>query len=327
MLAPQQRPKRPRSPSPSFEPEVASPLDLFLKRRRREQRKLFEHSSPIHSIDQECLEQHAKFGSEVDAESSHSAQWRDMAMDKGIEKRRARQWDKINAPLHAAVHHQQSHPQHNSLATPGPTPPVTRSISISALPKHNSHTMSSSPIRNQPPSSSPFREKLETRRDTEWMVDQDEMRREWGEVYSEQNSLLYSLHLARIQSQPHITSPPSRPSNHSRPSYPSHAYRTPLASSSTAFSPHRHQSTSSSPYASQCIASSSPFTPACPSLSYPPSHSGIIGGQDEEMLVEKDEQQLKAEEHVRRRYEETNRLLGELAMVREQRWGACEEKV
>jgi hypothetical protein len=44
--------------------------------------------------------------------------------------------------------------------------------------------MSSSPIRHNPPSSTPFR-------DDDWT--EDERIREWGDEYSSQNSVLYSL--------------------------------------------------------------------------------------------------------------------------------------
>jgi len=61
--------------------------------------------------------------------------------------------------------------------------------------------MSSSPIRHHPPSSSPFRDSSETRVE-EWM-DPEEMRREWGEEYATQNSLLHNLvslhHLGSIR--------------------------------------------------------------------------------------------------------------------------------
>lgn len=333
MLAPPQRSKRRRSPSPSLEPEIsdlASPLDILLKRRKKEQHQHFGLPdspnsgplvSPVHTYDQDYF----NYYQNAQAESSSAAQLKP-GLEMGVERRRTKQWERINAPPNGMHQHQQQyhHPQ-GHLATPVTHAAQTAESSprypfATPLPVHHASNtaplMSSSPVRNQSPSSSPFREKVENMQQEQW-IDEEEMRREWGEAYTEQNSLLHNLHLARLNTtvRPH-SSPRSR-------SHPSHAYRSPNPSSSTLFSPAR---TSTSPYIQQTpYPQSSPYTPARPppplhTHSYT-SHYGMNEkmGDDEDM---NDESEVEIE--VKKRYEETNRLLCELAVVRRQRWAEAE---
>lgn len=67
---------------------------------------------------------------------------------------------------------------------------------------------------------------------------------------------------------------------------------------------------------------SSPF-PSQTNAHYSQQSYRTPGGQDEPMetLMTPDRPVNQVEEEVRHRYEETNRLLAELAMVRQQRWG------
>ena len=223
MLAPPQRPKRPRSPSPSLEPEIsdlASPLDILLKRRKKEQHQHFglpdsPHSgalaSPVHTYDQDYF----NYYQNTQAESSSTPQIK-TGLEMGVERRRTKQWDKINAPPSGAYQHQQQyHYPQGHLATPI-THPAQAAPSSAAYPfptplpvPHASNAaplMSSSPIRNQPPSSSPFREKAENMQEEHW-IDEEEMRREWGEAYTEQNSLLHNLVCHSVCKFPKITKP------------------------------------------------------------------------------------------------------------------------
>ncbi|WVF66436.1 hypothetical protein IAT40_001176 [Kwoniella sp. CBS 6097] len=407
MLAPPQRHrerhKRPRSPSPNLEPDLASPIDVILKRRRRDE---LSFSSPIgandvspftlspnghghghhNEVDYFNFPQSRHVTEDgndgminqdgVQAESSVSAMRRSMA---GVERRRTKQWEKQNAPQLAPV------PQHQSQPTPPPThflTPNTRGAYSQPNP------MSSSPIRNLPPSSSPFRDKRDkswhedggdqggmgtgTEMETDEMGD-EEMKREWGEEYAVQNSLLHNLHLARMQAQPHphLSRPPPAPhpsQSHGIPHTPSHTHpyshlhphspaTIPTTSQGTSSqqtlistppvpSPHPHtrsagylqspshlhahtnsyrqQTTSypdSSPFQSQLMGSSN-F-----SLHSPSVRSAMEGeGEDEEMEYLAQDDTLSGygydgEDEVKRRYEEANRLLGELEVVRRRRWG------
>ncbi|OXH35529.1 hypothetical protein J009_01840 [Cryptococcus neoformans] len=332
MLAPPQRPKRLRSPSPSLEPEIsdlASPLDILLKRRKKEQHQHFglpdsPHSgvaSPLNTYDQDYF----NYYQNTQTESNSTAQIR-TGLEMGVERRRTKQWDRINAPPNGVNQHQQQyHYPPGHLATPV-THPAQAAPSSAGYPfptplpaPHASNAaplMSSSPIRNQPPSSSPFREKAENMQEEHW-IDEEEMRREWGEAYTEQNSLLHNLHLARLNA---TIRPPSSPRSHS---HPSRAYRSPNPSSSTMFSPAR---TSTSPYIQRTpYPQSSPYTPARPP---PPHHTHSYtsyDGMNEKMGDDEDmNDETEAEIEVRKRYEEANRLLGELAVVRRQRWGEAE---
>ncbi|ODN97069.1 hypothetical protein I350_08049 [Cryptococcus amylolentus CBS 6273] len=393
MIALPQRAKRPRSPSPTFEPDIASPLDVLLKRRRRDthQQQPFgfpeiPHStqSPVHGYEPDYFQQggngvpytpnsgespHGVYGQQhalnAHAESSSAAQLRAAGLNQagvgiGVERRRTKQWNRINAPMPLQQHQATQQPV-NALTTPTthagvyqtqptsaflfPTPPPpSRIVSTREAP-----LMSSSPIRNQPPSSSPFRDRpnnddLVAPDEMGEPMDEEEMVRNWGEAYAEQNSILHSLHMTRMKFPPHA-SPQSHPSYSSHSS--SNPWRTPMASSSTLFSPGpsrfaQEAAGQVSPHPYRTPYQSSPFTPARPSgnhISYmyptssnqPPSdipsssERHQFRGEDDDMgemeaeaeiVVESD-----AEREVANRYEEANKLLGELAMVRRQRWG------
>nr|XP_019048622.1 hypothetical protein I302_02394 [Kwoniella bestiolae CBS 10118]OCF27552.1 hypothetical protein I302_02394 [Kwoniella bestiolae CBS 10118] len=215
MLAPPQRHKRPRSPSPPplplSSPDLTSPLDVLLKRRRRDELTFSspnEHQHHHHDYFNLHEEEHPQ----PHAESSSSALRRSM---KGVERRRTKQWERQNAP---ASNSQPTPPSHNGhLSTPN---------------QRNWHSqpdpiMSSSPIRNVMPSSSPFRAKEEEmwqipmnghsggginggipvdnedgEEEEETMEEWNEveMKKQWGEAYEKQNWLLRSLvsyHLSR----------------------------------------------------------------------------------------------------------------------------------
>ncbi|WVR03350.1 hypothetical protein IAU60_000341 [Kwoniella sp. DSM 27419] len=327
MLVPPDRYKRARSPSPPFEPDLASPLDVLLKRRRREE---LPHSSPGEHGSYALSP--ASFTAENDyfalptihhgggpdespchAESSAAAMRRSMA---GVERRRTKHWELQNAPS-----------QSQSNAHSQPTPPPSHLLTPNVRTAYSQpNPMSSSPIRNMPPSSSPFRDKGPGVDDTSWM-EEDEMRREWGEEYAAQNSLLHSLHMARMQSQPHPSPHPrtTRPgATDHQPSHTSTSSST-LISTPTAHSPlpptyRQHPYPDSSPFGSTVFDSVQPYGHDERSA-MSPSYSAFHG-DDEEML---DDGVLgmhsDAEREAIARYEEANRLLGELEVVRRRRWG------
>ena len=200
MLAPPMRPKRARSSSPPTSPTgVSSPLDILLKRRRRDDE---------YGIDQSSAHDEAEFGISIAGPSIYpQPAWYEQDRvdaggsqihineDIGIEKRRRRQWEKAQAPL--SQNHFPNHFQPNALP-----PRSTDNLSPHqwySQPQPTYHEtqarrndMSSSPIRHQMPTSSPFREK---KRDQEWEDEMsiDEMRREWGDEYASQNTILHTL--------------------------------------------------------------------------------------------------------------------------------------
>ncbi|WWD22356.1 hypothetical protein CI109_106847 [Kwoniella shandongensis] len=339
MLAPPQRgPKRPRSPSPptTFEADdLASPLDMILKRRRRDER----HWSDVHNQTTEqspfllspgqSHDHHDYFashhGDEGDdhppngsGESSAAAQRRAMA---GIERRRARQWERLNAPVSASAptatqqHHAtyRSGSGSGSQPTPSPSPypypsPIPHRQAYSQPDPYTHHgggQMSSSPIRNLPPSSSPFRDKGgPSSGGDEWTMDHEEMRREWGEEYAAQNSLLHSLHLARLNTQPPTYSQSTDSSQSTQTVY----------STPTLTSPH--------PYRQYTYPDSSPFNPHVHAHAHAhPQSDGMTDERGGDDMMEVLEDEVEVEDEVKRRYEETNRLLGELEVVRRRRLG------
>jgi hypothetical protein len=205
--------KRARSPSPPIDIDHSSPLDILLKRRRRS-----PHASYIDHSYKSSIEDRNPFD---DSGSRHPNQA--IPYSRFIEKRRTRQWERLNAPQTSRPFSLTSNTdQHDDVtfhSQPDPLPhytsspiPIPRSYSQPG--QTNNHIMSSSPIRHQPPSSSPFRddstkhnyrEKLEMnssgtrigddggREDLMEDIGEDEMKREWGEEYVTQNSLLHSL--------------------------------------------------------------------------------------------------------------------------------------
>jgi len=147
-----------------------------------------------------------------------------------VDKRRTRQWEQVNAPVTTLPF----------LTPPNLPEPVNyvRSNSEASLIDHDvgyfaspathhragpsqpsrpqfKHHMSSSPIRHQPPGSSPFKSsgpssqntirgdfrssggsRMETEEDDDDeddAMDQEELRRDWGEHYARPNELLHSL--------------------------------------------------------------------------------------------------------------------------------------
>ncbi|OCF59751.1 hypothetical protein L486_02424 [Kwoniella mangroviensis CBS 10435] len=349
MLAPPQRHKRPRSPSPPplqlSSPDLTSPLDVLLKRRRRDERS-FSSPNDHHQYHQHN-QNHDYFdlnpttdnADQPHAESSTSALKRSM---KGVERRRTKQWEKQNAP---------------SASASQPTPPPTFHNHAMTPNQRNYRSqpdplMSSSPIRNVYPSSSPFRAKDEeliwqtptnvhsnasgeqyamagTEEEGEdgemEIMDEDEMKRQWGEAYQKQNWLLRNLHLAKIQSQSQSQHPIPTHHQHSHPSH------TPLhnTDSTSSTSTYINEPTLVSPHPSYrnqpSYPDSSPFNSHHPSVElHSPSHVHD-GDEDMEVLDTDNADPLHLreieDEVVRKRYEETNRLLGELAVVRQRRWG------
>ncbi|KAK4685566.1 hypothetical protein P7C73_g4581, partial [Tremellales sp. Uapishka_1] len=255
MLAPVR--KRPRSPSPPISPDAASPLDILMKRRKREE--LGMNWSPSYPS-----------GSD---EAS-----------RGIEKRRTRQWDKLQDPS-------SSQPLPNSSSFSPPS-------SYSQPDEMRKFDMSSSPIRHEPPSSSPFRAK-----GVQQQLHQEEdfnLEGEWGEEYCKQNTLLYNLHRARLETNSTSSSPFSSQSNH---------LTTPVPVLHTQLTPYRHTYTHP-PSSSPCVTySSETIVEEDTDMEIDHPHHDQVHPLDER------------EAEIKRRYEEANRLLGELAVVRMRRWG------
>lgn len=178
MLAPPR--KRPRSPSPPPD-AISSPLDILLKRRR-------QYSYGFHEEAQDYIAYDPTFHSayyDQAGPSNPESSW-----SRFVEKRRTRQWEKLNNPTSS----QTSIPQQHSQSRPnneGSSP-----IRPQWLPQPETirQPMSSSPVRNDAPTSSPFRisESQSSTRVGDGM-DEEEMRREWGEEYYSQNALLHRL--------------------------------------------------------------------------------------------------------------------------------------
>ena len=211
------RHKRPRSPSPSLESsDLTSPLDVFLKRRRRHDSDSYhDNSLPLpFTAGPPPSEPHMVDG-EDSAESSLTP-WH-----RFVEKRRTRQWERQNAPQplpsqtlsqpHLAPSSNSypdvpsSQPTSSSSSDPLSPAPGQRWHSQPEPRQHANAQMSSSPIRHHPPTSSPFRPgpSSEVTRVEEWM-DPEEMRREWGEEYAAQNSLLHSL-VSILRNTPYLS--------------------------------------------------------------------------------------------------------------------------
>ncbi len=187
MLAPPKR-KRHSSPPAPGSPEIPSPLNVVNKRRRRS-----DFVDPFWSEPPLSKGNHSYEHDECYGESS-SAQWYRQA---GVERRRTKQWERLNAPSQSSLPSTNSQPCPSFPSTSQPDPyrqpssPMPRSHSQPDLTNSSRLQMSSSPIRHRPPSSSPFRSSSETKVE-EW-IDPEEMSREWGEEYASQNSLLHNL--------------------------------------------------------------------------------------------------------------------------------------
>lgn len=223
MLVDPPRHKRRRSPSPGnydhLEPAFTSPLDVLIKRRRRKQPgegdsapgDYFNHQ--VGQVDQGLQPQPQQCQED---QAGPSVPY--------VERRRAKQWDKLNAPRPSlpSQPHSQSHleftPPHPTAFSRSHSHPVNQ-LDNSSPPHAFSqplpqHPMSSSPIRHQPFGSSPFRSQSSnqivssghpvssesaTRVETlsvqefEDEMDPEELRKSWGEQYAQQNELLHSV--------------------------------------------------------------------------------------------------------------------------------------
>ena len=172
--------KRHRSPSPSAD-ELTSPLDILLKRRKRD--AYFENDdfsphvpSPTPAYDHRIPDS----GGE-----SSNANWTRL-----VEKRRTRQWEQLNAPQRSSQPSQSSQNHPFDYETCSPLRPRSYNVP-SSMPDPG--PMSSSPIQHHPPSSSPFRPSQSSQYRVGEQMGDEEMRREWGEEYYNQNSLLHQL--------------------------------------------------------------------------------------------------------------------------------------
>jgi len=172
--------KRHRSTSPLAD-ELTSPLDILLKRRRRE--AYFENDdfaphipSPTSAYDYRT--------SDTGGDSS-SANWTRL-----VEKRRTRQWEQLNAPQRSS---QQSQSSQSHTLDHEPSSPLRPKSYSQPIDMPAPGPMSSSPIQHHPPSSSPFRPSQVVQYRSEEHMDDEEMRREWGAEYYNQNSLLHQL--------------------------------------------------------------------------------------------------------------------------------------
>ena len=183
--------KRARSPSSDFD-HLASPLDGLLKRRRQQGTPYAEeaqdyvsyapqHPSPYDSY---SLVPEPGGGGE-----SSNAPW-----SRFVEKRRTRQWEKLNAPqyhqhLHGINGGSLSQPHDYPIDNSSPLRPKSLS-----QPGPGPSTMSSSPIRHGPPPSSPFKAiQRGAPQEEEDEMDAEELRKEWGAEYYAQNALLHNL--------------------------------------------------------------------------------------------------------------------------------------
>jgi len=141
----------------------------------------------------------------------------DMSMQYA-EKRRARQWEQLNAPQPVSpLFKTPSHPPPGIYDRLNPdnedlgyfSPAHAHHAQKPSRPQFKHH-MSSSPIRHQPPGSSPFKSSAPSSQatardfrssgpisaeseDEDEEMDQEELRRDWGEHYARPNGLLLSL--------------------------------------------------------------------------------------------------------------------------------------
>ena len=191
MLAPSQRyNKRSRSPSSSGSEDIPSAYDGFFKRRKRANIIDPFWCEQPHIDGQPSSQDQDDHGL---AESS-SSPW---SPQVGIERRRTRQWQRLNAPPRSTSTPFSNNSQPLDCPTQQPSSPVSircRDSPLEHQPEPAAYSrgqLSSSPVRHCPPGSSPFRQTSETQ--VEECMDSEEMRREWGEEYAAQNSLLYSL--------------------------------------------------------------------------------------------------------------------------------------
>lgn len=174
MLAPTR--KRLRSPSPPPD-QVTSPLDILLKRRR-------QYSYPFSDSTEDNLPYDPSH-TQHDPDQPGPSSW-----SRFVEKRRTRQWEKLNNPSSSQpfAHHVPDQMMYHDDGSP--IRPRWQSQPEPAI-----APMSSSPVRHDAPTSSPFRMNNSQSQSTKVGEDmnEDEMRREWGEEYYSQNALLRRL--------------------------------------------------------------------------------------------------------------------------------------
>lgn len=210
MFAPFPRTKRARSPSPPYPEEyadLASPLDILIKRRRRDA----AFTTDGYPLPHDSYSDYA-------GQPESSTAW---LLRAGVNGRRSRQWQQINAPSSSNSGNASQASTQPIIAHSQPIPPTNFGLAHNSSPDSVEHGralsqpvlpygrqyMSSSPIRHEPPGSSPFRasqpgmegitgmvtpdqERVAMREDTGW--GEDELGREWGE-YARENSVLYSI--------------------------------------------------------------------------------------------------------------------------------------
>lgn len=169
--------KRARSSSPVCD-VLASPLEVLLKRRRRDlsrtssvalpppSQPIFDPPSgmPGPSGGDAAMPSSSSPGLPTSSSPGFGDYSHDANSLRGIERRRTRNWERLNAPALAGPS-----------CEPDSSPVARRSTS-------DRHLVSSSPVRHQPPAPV-FRD--------EWSA--EERLREWGDEYSSQNTVLHSL--------------------------------------------------------------------------------------------------------------------------------------
>lgn len=185
------RPKRARSPSPSYADALASPLEVLLKRRRRTTWSAVTSGPPTWEEEVDSRPNSSsnhETSSPLARASVPDYNDEDSCGAVGVERRRARQWERLQAPQSSSqpvtlpVLHDSS-PLRYSRERAMSQPEAAEQHMGFAVPAIQH--MSSSPVRHQDPSSTPFRA------DDEWAP--EERLRAWGDEYASQNSLLYSL--------------------------------------------------------------------------------------------------------------------------------------
>lgn len=221
MFVPFPRTKRPRSPSPPISDDytdIPSPLDILIKRRRRD--------AAFASEDQQFIpDSYPGFGGAGEGSSDQAESSTAWLSRAGVNGRRSRQWQHLNAPSSSSSVNSAPSSQ-QLLANSQNQLPVavenTHTSSPYSVEHARSHSqpilqngrqfhMSSSPIRHEPPGSSPFRASHGQMgmvtpgssygsRDMSQVDDwgTEELDREWGE-YATENSVLHGV-VSRIHS-------------------------------------------------------------------------------------------------------------------------------
>lgn len=182
--------KRARSPSPPFD-HLASPLDGLLKRRRQRGDPYADDSNEYMGYAPQHSSPLSPYPYMTEGTLNGGGEGSSTAWPRFVEKRRTRQWEKLNAPQYHLHSNGESSSQPHNYPLDNSSPLRPKSFSQPAPARA---PMSSSPIRHAPPPSSPFRviHREEEKEEREEM-DEEEMKKEWGEEYYAQNSLLHNL--------------------------------------------------------------------------------------------------------------------------------------